>query len=169
MKLLLLLPILLYLVVILWNIWLLNEIKDVNILWLQTYSVPVFLFSSIFIVLYAILVFFVYDWLNSFLHYKIDNLDKQIVELKSKLYDWQEKLLSKITKETENYVLKLKESDEKKLFDFNAKNEKLLEELRKENKEQFLSYKKETDKILEKVSFIDPSMWDKIKNLKDKI
>ena len=95
MKILLLLPILAYLLLVLVNQDLLHTNQTINIFWAKELDIPFLFYNSVFIVIYAVLVFFAYDSLNIFLKYKLKKQEKEIIELKSKLYDWQEDIFEK--------------------------------------------------------------------------
>lgn len=129
MKTILLVPIFLYLILLLVNIDLLKTAQDVNIFWFTTIHTQWLLFSSIFIALYATLVYFLYNWVNAYLKHKISNLEKEIVELKSDLYDWQEELIDNI----------------KQTYD------KLFEEFKKENDINFKKIIELDQNILDKI------------------
>ena len=175
MKILLLLPILIYLLLVLVNQDLLQTQQTINIFWAKELSIPFLFYNSVFIVLYSVIVFFAYDWLNIFLRYKLEKQEKEIVELKSKLYNWQEEILKKISKEIEwglkdikkenkeNIKILVLESDEKvkKLI---KKSDEKLDEYKNLNKELLLQHWKETDKILWKVNLLDKWILDKIKD-----
>lgn len=96
MKLILLLPILMYLALMLVNIPLLQDSQAINLFGAQSIQTPVFMFSSFFIVIYAVVVYMVYSGINSFQARKIKKLERQIVEIKSDLYDGQKDLLAKM-------------------------------------------------------------------------
>ena len=165
MKLILLLPILLYLVILLLNFDLVSETKDIDLIFTEFVNMPIYLFSGVFFTWYAIILFFIYDFYSAYLHNKIDELDVTIIDLKSKLYDWQEKLLWKIKTDIEASQNKLRESDIKLLDDHKKINEKLVEEVNKSNNKQYDEYKKDLEKVLHKISFIDEGVWEKIKKM----
>ena len=175
MKILLLLPILFYLLLVLVNQDLLHSTQNINLFWAKQLEIPFLLYNSIFIVFYAVLVFFVYDWLNIFLKYKIWKQEKEIVKLKSKLYDWQADILKKISKEIENSYKDLKKENKETIKNILIKNEEKIEKLLKKSDEKLENYKKlnqelllkhwrETDKILWKINLLDKWILDKIKD-----
>ena len=186
MKVLLLLPILFYLLLVLVNGDLLHSHQVVNFFWAKEVNIPFLFYNSVFIVLYSVIVFFAYDWLNIFLRYKLKKQEREIIELKSKLYDWQEDLIKKISKEIENWNKEIKKEnkenikniwekhDEKiekiitknndKLEVFIRKGDEKLENYKNSNKELLLQHWKETDKLLSKINLIDKWILDKIKD-----
>ncbi len=166
MKILLLFPILAYLFLLLVNIPLLKELQVLNIFWAISIEVPFFLFSSIFIVIYSVSVFFIYDWINIYLHYKIRKLDKEIIELKSDLYNWQEELIKKINSNFKESLADIKKDLNEKILNFSQELEETLEKIKKENDESLNKTKKESEKIFSKLNLIDKTVLDKIKSVK---
>jgi len=186
MKVLLLLPIIIYLALILVNLDLAKNLQEVNLFGAETLKIPFLLYNSIFIVVYSVLVFFAYDSLNIFLRYKISKQEKEIVDLKSQLYDWQADILKKISKEIENWNKEARkenkefiknislENDDKiknilsknneKLEKFIKKSDERLEDYKNSNKELLVQHWKETDKLLWKMNLIDKGILDKIKD-----
>lgn len=186
MKILLLLPILVYLLLVLVNWDLLYNYQTINLFWVKSISIPFLFYNSVFIVVYSVLVFFAYDWLNIFLRYKIKKQEKEIVKLKSMLYDGQEDVIKKISKEIEKYNKDLKKDNKEIFKDYFEKsderidkiisknNEKLekiikksdekLEEYKTSNKQLLIQHWKETDKILWKINLLDKWILDKIKD-----
>lgn len=141
MNAILLLPLLLYAFLLAINVDLLSKVEKVNLFWAATVEVQIFLFSTIFIIVYLILAFFIYDWVNVLLKHKIKNLEEEVVQLKAKLYDWQKVLIDKIDKS----------------------NHETLEKIQKENLETLEKHQKDTDKILEKLNLVDKKVLDKIR------
>lgn len=163
MKTILLLPIFIYLALMLVNAGLLWTSQEINIFWATIISIPVFLFSSIFLVLYAVLVFVIYDSHNYLLNKKNIELDKQIVALKSTLYDGQSELLWKLSNNYDKSFETFKKSHDD-YFDRIIKfNEYTLEKVITETWADFDKYKKETKKLLN----ADKSIVDKLKIWKD--
>ena len=185
MKILLLLPILVYVLLIMVNLELFMSQQTINLFWASTYELPFFLYNWMFIVIYAILIFFIYDWLNIFLRMKVKRQDREITELKSKLYNWQKDLLKSITKEIIdwnkslkreviewNKVLKreviewnknIKTENKESVKTYVEENNKLLGQYTKENNKVLVQHWKETDKILSKVNLLDKWILNKIK------
>lgn len=163
MKTLLLFPLFIYLALMLVNIDLLKTSQEINLFWASTINIPVFLFSSIFLVLYTILVFIVYDGNNFLLRKQNIDQDKKIVKLKAKLYDWQDELLDRINSDYEK-SLESFQKDNNNHFDKIIKfNEYTLEKVITETWADFNKYKKETKKLLN----ADKSIVDKLKVWQD--
>lgn len=163
MKLILLLPILVYLGLLLVNMNLLQESQAINLFGAQIIEVPVFLFSSFFIVLYAVLVYFVYNGINAFQAHKIRKLDRQIVELKSELYDGQKELLQKVEGAFETHFQKLKKDNDMKFETMIHFNEYTLEKVLEETSGNFVKYRKEAEKLLAEAKGIDKGLLEKLK------
>jgi len=89
MKLILLLPIIAYLCLMLVNLELLRDFQVLNLFGTQSIEIPLILFSSMFIVVYAVIVYMTYSGINSWLAHKIRKYESKIDELKAKLYDNQ--------------------------------------------------------------------------------
>ena len=164
MKVLLLLPILVYLALILVNLDLVKNVQEVNFFGADILKIPFLLYSSIFVVAYTFLVFLAYDWINLFLRYKIKKQDKEIVNLKSKLYEGQADILKKISKEIENWNKEIKKENKEHIKNIFSENNKKLEEYKNSNKEILIKHWKETDKLLWKINLLDKGILDKIKD-----
>lgn len=89
MKLILLLPIIAYLCLMLVNLELLRDFQVLNLFGAQSIEIPLILFSSMFIVVYAVIVYMTYSGINSWQAHKIRKYESKIDELKAKLYDNQ--------------------------------------------------------------------------------
>lgn len=167
MKFLILLPILVYSILLLGNVNLLRMTQEINILWITTMTLPFFLINSVFIIWYTIFVFFIYDWINMFLNFKIKKLDKEIVELKSKLYDWQKDLIETLTKNYHNSLDEFKKDNLLKFQTIIKYNEYTLDKIISENQSDFEKHKKESSKLLAKSKFSeseDEGFFDKLKS-----
>ena len=175
MKILLLLPILFYLLLILVNIDLLQTVQIINFFGVKELNVQFLLYNSIFIVFYAIIVFFTYDGLNIFLRYKLKKQEEEIIRLKSTLYNWQEDILKKISKEIEKWnkenkkdnialIKEITKKSDEKIVKLIKSNDEKLENYKNSNQNVLLQHWKETDKLLSKINLIDKWVLDKIKN-----
>lgn len=175
MKILLLLPILFYLLLILVNIDLLQTVQIINFFGVKELNVQFLLYNSIFIVFYAIIVFFTYDGLNIFLRYKLKKQEEEIIRLKSTLYNWQEDILKKISKEIEKWnkenkkdnialIKEITKKSDEKIVKLIKSNDEKLENYKNSNQNVLLQHWKETDKLLSKINLIDNWILDKIKN-----
>lgn len=152
MKILLLLPILLYISLIVFNLDLLKDSQIINIFNLFELNIPAFLYSSIFMVAYLIFVFIVFDLRWAFLHRKIRKLENDVFSFKSMLYDEREDILKKFIQE---YNVKID--------NFTKEQRDLFEKFKSENEIDLLKQKAETDRILDKLNLLDKSFFDKIK------
>lgn len=168
MKILLLLPIVIYMLFLLVNLDLLEQTQVIDLFWYQDIEAPMLLLSSIFIVFYSILVFFVYDWLNSYLHYKLNKQEKEIIMLKAHLYDWQEDLIKSIIKSFETLIKDTKKEDTSLFLKYQEQSNKIYHDMVSKNQENLEKHKSETDKILSKLNLLDESFFDKIKSFRKK-
>lgn len=152
MKILILIPIILYLSLVFFNLDLLNTIEPVSLFWLYTIEVPIIFYSITFLILYSILIFIIFDLVNSYLHHKLNKSDKEVFELKSKLYDEREDELAVFMKEQKH-----------KLDKFLEKQENNIEKYKTEQEANLAKQKAESDKILEKLNLLDEGLLAKIK------
>lgn len=152
MKILLLLPILFYVGLLLFNLDSLSIEWEINFFNFYTETFPVLIISSIFLVSYIILLFIIFDIKWYFLNRKIDILEEEIIALKSMLYDKREDVLK-------DFILDYN----KKFEDFTLKQNELFEKFKSENELDLIKQKAETDRILEKLNLIDKWIFDKIK------
>lgn len=150
MKLILLLPILLYAALMFVNLNLLNNFQVVNLFWAQSLELPVLMFSSYFVVLYAIVVYFAYSWVNSLQTRKIKKLKTKITELKSELYNNQKDILRTMSEDIRTQISEFKTDNDKKLETLIRFNEYTLEKVIDETSGNFAKYRKETQKLLSK-------------------
>ena len=93
MIILLLLPVVLYIALGVFNLDLLSESQTINIFNFMDIPAPTLLYSSIFFVAYLVLIFLIFDLKWVFQNKKIDNLEAEVFGLKSKLYDEREDIL----------------------------------------------------------------------------
>lgn len=152
MKILLLLPVLAYISLIVFNLNLLETSEKLNIFNLMEVQVPALLYSSVFLVWYLIFVFILFDIRWAFLHRKIDKQENEIISLKSMLFDEREDIFKKFIQE---YNVKIDS--------FTKEQRELFEKFKSENEMDLLKQKAETDRILEKLNLIDKWIFDKIK------
>jgi hypothetical protein len=164
MKILLLFPILVYLLLVLVNIDFIYDTEVINIFGIKKIEIPFIFYNSAFVVIYSVLILFIYDWLDIFLRHKIKKQEREIVELKAKLYDWQSDVLKKISKENKENIKSVQDKSDEKIIKYIKKSDEQLEEYKKSNKELLLQHWKETDKLLGKINLIDKGVLDKIKN-----
>lgn len=152
MKIILLLPVIAYLALVWFNMNLLQSTEVINVFNYMEISVPALLYSSIFLVIYVIFVFIVFDLRWIYLHRKIEKLEHEVFALKSRLYDEREDVLKDFISE---YKIKLE--------NFTKEQRELFEKFKTENEMDLLKQKWETDRILEKLNLLDKWIFDKIK------
>jgi hypothetical protein len=123
MKFLLLLPVLAYAILLVFNIDLLTNTINVNFYNLLTFSVPYLLYTSLFFGVYFLFMMIIFDFIDFFYKRKIDKQEEDIIVLKSMLYDEREDILKKFIKE---YDVKLDNfaKEQKEMFEkFKVENE----------------------------------------------
>ena len=123
MKFLLLLPVLAYAILLVFNIDLLTNTINVNFYNLLTFSVPYLLYTSLFFGAYFLFMMIIFDFIDFFYKRKIDKQEEDIIVLKSMLYDEREDILKKFIKE---YDVKLDNfaKEQKEMFEkFKVENE----------------------------------------------
>lgn len=147
MKVLLLLPAFIYISIAFTNIDLLSKTETINIYWLYDLNIPILLFSVIFFILYVVVIWVFLNFSDLFSDYKKNKSDKEILELKSKLQDWQSELIDSI----------------------NNNFKQILEETKKENEVLLLKHKKENEKILSNLEYDIKSIKEKIDKVNVKI
>ncbi len=125
MKVLLLLPALLYMIVALINIDLLKKWDTVNFLVVDK-DIPVIAYTTVFFILYVLITWFILISANIFVDYKRKKQDKEIWKLKSKLLDGQEALLTKIDEHFEKILNSAIEEGNKKIEAYKKENEKVI-------------------------------------------
>lgn len=163
MKLILLLPIIVYLCLMLVNLELLRDFQIINLFWAQALEIPLILFSSIFIVIYAVIVYVAYSWVNSWQAHKIRKYEAKIDELKAKLYDNQWRLLESLEQNYTSQFQKFKSDNDAKFETLIRYNEYTLEKVIEENSGSFTKYRKETQKLLANAKGVDSSILEKLK------
>lgn len=163
MKLILLLPIVAYLCLMLVNLELLRDFQVLNLFGAQSIEMPLILFSSIFIVVYAVVVYVAYSWVNSWQAHKIRKYENKIDELKALLYDNQGRLLESLEKNYTSQFTAFKKDNDAKFETLIRYNEYTLEKVIEENSGSFTKYRKETQKLLANTKWVDGSILEKLK------
>lgn len=153
MKILLLLPILAYISLVIFNIDILQETQIINFFNFFEISIPTILYSSIFLVWFLIFSFIIFDLKWAFLNRKINKLEEETFALKAELYDKKEDILKKFIAE---YQIKMDS--------FTKEQKELFEKFKVENEKDLVRQKAETDRILEKLNLLDKWIFDKIKD-----
>lgn len=163
MKLILLLPIIWYLCLMLVNLDLLRDFQIINLFGAQSIEIPLILFSSCFIVVYAIIIYIAYSWVNSWQAHTIKKYESKIDELKAKLYDNQGRLLESLEKNYTSQFQAFKKDNDAKFETLIRYNEYTLEKVIEENSGSFTKYRKETQKLLSHAKWVDSSIIEKLK------
>lgn len=153
MKFLLLLPVLAYAILLVFNIDLLTNTINVNFYNLWTFSVPYLLYTSLFFGAYFLFMMMVFDFIDFFYKRKIDKQEEDIIVLKSMLYDEREDILKKFIKEYDV-----------KLDNFAKEQKEMFEKFKVENEMELLKQKWETNRILDKLNLVDKWVLDKLKD-----
>lgn len=153
MIILLLLPVVLYIALGVFNLDLLSESQTINIFNFMDIAAPTLLYSSIFFVAYLVLIFLIFDLKWVFQNKKIDNLEAEVFGLKSKLYDEREDILKEFINDYKS-----------KLDNFTKEQTALFEKFKSESEVDLLKQKAETDRILEKLNLLDKGIFDQIKS-----
>lgn len=153
MKFLLLLPVLAYAILLVFNIDLLTNTINVNFYNLLTFSVPYLLYTSLFFGAYFLFIMIIFDFIDFFYKRKIDKQEEDIIVLKSMLYDEREDILKKFIKEYDV-----------KLDNFAKEQKEMFEKFKVENEMELLKQKWETNRILDKLNLVDKWVLDKLKD-----
>ncbi len=152
MRILILFPIILYLWIVIFNLDMLKKVDSINIYWITNIDIPVFLYISIFSILYVVFVILLFDSVWIFSSRKIKKLNKEVFELKSKLYD-----------EREDELIVFLTEQRQRVENFIKKQESLIEDLKLENNNSLKEQKADTDRILDKFWLLEEWILDKIK------
>ncbi len=126
MKLIFLLPALAYLVLVLINLPAFSQTQNINFFWLYNADVPLGIMVSIFFIVYIV---FIWVWLNLwsyFTGYKNRKLEKQVLDLKSKLLDKQWDIIKSIEKHNDEVLAKFKSDEDQKIDLYKKENEKVV-------------------------------------------
>ena len=162
MKILLLLPVLLYLALMLVNVPLLQSAQVINLFWAGTLEIPMFLFSSGFVVIYALTIYIAYSGIRGYQLHKIKKLERETVELKGKLFDNQKELLERMQGDFEVQFENFKRDNEQKFDTIIKFNQYTLEKVLEETNGSFEQYKKETQKLLRQAKGVDSKLVEKL-------
>ncbi|ATU05341.1 hypothetical protein BKN14_02710 [Candidatus Gracilibacteria bacterium HOT-871] len=152
MKILMLIPVVAYMALVVFNLDMLNTSNTINIFGLADFNAPALLYSSIFWILYTILVFIFFDIKLALKNRSINRLEEEIFELKTKLYDVREDEIREFIKDYKG-----------NLDEFTQEQRELFEKFKSESERDLLKQKSETDRILEKLNILDKGFFDKIK------
>lgn len=142
MKLLLLIPALLYLFLLLINLQIFSSSTQINFFWLASFQIPVVIFISLFFILYIVLIWLGFNLSNYFSKYKNERLEKENADLKGKLLDKQGELIKNIEANTRQVLLDFKDESNKKIELYKKETEKIVSNLTYE----FSNLKEKIDK-----------------------
>lgn len=162
MKLILLLPLVLYLCLMLVNMELLRDFQNINIFGAIMLEGPIVMFSSIFFVLYGVLVYLAYSGLNTLQAHKIKKLDNEITRLKAELYTGQKALLDELKNDYKEIIHQFKQDNDLKFETMIRYNQYTLEKVIDETHGSYEKYRKETQKLLKEAN-ADTSFLEKLK------
>ena len=137
-------PLILFLIIMLFNMGLLWTSQNMNIPFLYSWEAPIVLWIISYFVIYILGLWATFKFSNFFSGLKKEKLGGEITDLKAELYDKQWSLIDNIKKE----------------FDWNLSGYK--NEAEKDRK----VYKTETDKILNNLQFEVTQLAEKIEELK---
>jgi len=135
-----LLPLLIYVVLLLINNNLLVEKSEVNLFWISSFEMPVVSIITLFFIIYILIIYFSWKFSSFFTNSKINTLQKEKLELKSKLADQIPDIENKI----------------------DDKYSKILEEFKNVSNKNLELHKNQTKQVLENLEF-------EIKNIKEKL
>jgi len=135
-----LLPLLIYVVLLLINSNLLIEKSEVNLFWISSFEIPIVSIITLFFIIYILIIYFSWKFSSFFTNSKINILQKEKLELKSKLADQIPDIESRID---DKYI-------------------KILEEFKNISNKNLELHKNNTKQVLENLDF-------EIKNIKEKL
>lgn len=143
MRLLLLIPALAFLLLLLINLSIFSASTEINFFWITTFQLPVVIFTTIFFVLYILLIWLGFNFKWAFSDMRAKKLEKEVYELKSQLLNKQGDLIQNIENKFDTKISDLKTEADKKLD----------------------LYKKENEKVVTNVQYDFKTLWDKIDKL----
>ncbi len=176
MKLLLLIPLFIYIWLNLVNPTIMWQSFDINLFGVKTITMPYIFVNVLFIVFYTLVIFIAFEWWIWLLKNKIKKLEKQLILTKAQLYDGQSKLLeeiknffeSKLTEKEyrlEQQIEKITKQEQEILKNYNEKFTNILQEIQNENKQVIEKIQQETKKTLQKLDLVDDSILEKFRQL----
>ena len=126
MKLLLLLPALVYLAFLALNLQIFQTSTEINFFWIARFTIPVVIFVSIFFILYIVLIWFGFNFSNVFSNMRTKKMEKEIFELKNKLLTGQGALITEIETRFQKILEAYKADSDKKLELYKKETEKIV-------------------------------------------
>jgi len=89
MKILILIPAIVYLALLIINLDIFSATTQINFFWLTRFEIPVVIFISLFFILYIVLIWVIFNFWGAFSNLRNKKLEKEVYELKSKLLSGQ--------------------------------------------------------------------------------
>ena len=126
MKFLFLLPALLYLGLLILNLWIFSASYEVNFFWIARFEISVILFATIFFILYIILLWVWFQFFWIFKDAEVRKLDNENGKLKEKLLSGQWELISQIEERLQDTLHSLQWENDKNLERYKKENEKVI-------------------------------------------
>ena len=163
LKVLLSLPLLLFVGIIFADTNLLLENYTVGPMFGYQYTGNVLQMAAIFFILYIILIYLYYTGVNVTQTNRIGVLEREIVELKSELYSDQAHLIEKVMNDYREKMDSLEKTTDAKLERIVKFNEYTLDKIVATTNSDFDKYKKETRKLLAQADIKDKTLLEKLK------
>jgi len=126
MKLLLLLPALLYLGLLILNLGIFSATHTINFFWIARFEISVILFSTIFFILYIVLLWVWFQFLGIFKDAYVRKVQDENYKLKEELLSKQWELIDEIESRFNETLTKLQVDADKKLELYKKENEKVV-------------------------------------------
>ena len=126
MKLLLLLPALLYLGLLILNLGIFSATHTINFFWIARFEISVILFSTIFFILYIVLLWVWFQFLGIFKDAYARKVQDENYKLKEELLSKQSELIGEIESRFNEILTKLQIDADKKLELYKKENEKVV-------------------------------------------
>lgn len=128
LNIILLLPILLYLIILLFNNELLNIKWNLNLFFIS-FEVNIITFISAFFVLYILIIYFIFKFSTFFVTNKNKNLNDKMNKLKADMFDKEPILLEKIEQKFEEILRKSWDKNRDNIEIMKKENEKIITNL----------------------------------------
>lgn len=164
MKIILLIPLVLYFGIVFFNMDLLSATETIRFFNFHKVEVPIYLYLTFFVSIYVIFVYLIFSFLNGLTRRKQLKLENEVFELKSKLYDDREDELNVFMKEQKTRLENAVKEQKLKLESHLVEQNNMFEKYKTENNTYLSQVKSETDRILDKLNLLDKTLLDKIKD-----
>ncbi len=163
MALILLLPIIAFVVLLLWNTQILAQTYTIPLLFGYEYVGTFLQILTLTFAVYIVLIYLYHMAVIARAHSQNESLEQENVELKAELYNHQKDLIETIQNIFEERIDHLEGITSAKLERIAKFNEYTLEKLLKETHGNLEKYKKEAKKFLLEAEIKDESLLEKIK------